>query len=122
MQKQNSEMNSVSAIPIFGLTPAALDTEVIDKLGQKFSTRDWLYNQPNIISFKQTASSKDLGKYILVVERDSKEEVEEFVDSLFQQLPESDGTGTQFKRPQRGRNSFKRSNASNIKNFGTMGK
>jgi hypothetical protein len=35
-----------------------------------------------------TASSKELGKYMLVVQREYREEVEDFIDNLFEQFTE----------------------------------
>jgi hypothetical protein len=117
MRKQNSEMNSVSAIPLFGITPEVLDTEVTDKFGKTKQTRCWIYDNPNVITMENTASSKELGKYMLVVQREYKEEVEDFIDNLFEQFTEFENTTTPFKQPQRGGNSFRRKNTSNIENY-----
>jgi hypothetical protein len=46
MKKQNSDMNSISAIPIFGLTPTAAIYEVTGNSGEKKSVWEWLeYNE-----------------------------------------------------------------------------
>jgi hypothetical protein len=117
MRKQNSEMNSVSAIPVFGITSEILDTEVTDKFGKTKQTRRWIYENSNVITMENTASSRDLGKYMLVVHREYKEEAEDFIDNLLEQFPEDENSPTPFKRPQRGGNSFRRKNTSNIENY-----
>jgi hypothetical protein len=53
------------------------------------------------------ASTKDLGKFMLVVDREEKEEIKEFLDGLLEQIPEGPGIG-QFKKPQQGGNSFQK--------------
>jgi hypothetical protein len=37
---------------------------------------------------EKTASSKDIGKFMLLVDRDERETIEEFLDGLFKQIPE----------------------------------
>jgi hypothetical protein len=69
-----------------------------------------------VLKIEKTASSKVLGKSMLIVERDNKEEVEDFMENLFDQFPENFQSG-QFKKPQRGGNSFQKNRASNISNY-----
>jgi hypothetical protein len=45
---------------------------------------------------------------MLQVERDSKEEVEQYLDDLFSEIPELEGQPASFKPPQRGGNAFKK--------------
>jgi hypothetical protein len=46
MKKQNSDMNAISAIPIFGLTPTAATYEVTGNSGEKKSVWEWIaYNE-----------------------------------------------------------------------------
>jgi hypothetical protein len=116
MQKQNTDMNSTSAIPIFGLTRDALDFEIKNSSGQPIAVRHWITQHPDINKVEKTASSKDLGKFMLLVERDSKDEVEDFLDNLFEQFPENFQTG-QFTRPQRGGNAFQKRRVNNITNY-----
>jgi hypothetical protein len=66
---------------------------------------------------ENTVSSKELGKYMLIVQREYKEEVEDFIDNLFEQFTEFENTTTPFKQPQRGGNLFRRKNTSNIENY-----
>jgi hypothetical protein len=116
MKKQNTEMHDVSAIPIFGLTPAAAEFPVMTATGKPETVNRWIHNHPNVLKMEKTASSKDLGKYMLIVERDSKEEVDEFLENLFDQIPDNFQPG-QFPKPQRGGNVFKTKRTSNIKNY-----
>jgi hypothetical protein len=116
MRKQNTDMSTVSAIPLFGVSPDALDYEVSDSNGTKQSVRNWIHGHPNIQSVERTASTKDLGKFLLIVDRDSKEDVEDFLDGLFAHIPESNQIA-QFKKPQRGGNSFQKQRINNINNY-----
>jgi hypothetical protein len=52
---------------------------------------------------------------MLIVDRDSKDEVEDFLDGLFAQIPENNRIA-QFKKPQRGGNSFQTQCINNINN------
>jgi hypothetical protein len=46
MKKQNSDMNSISAIPIFGMTPTAANYEVAGKSGEIKTVWEWIaYNE-----------------------------------------------------------------------------
>jgi hypothetical protein len=47
---------------------------------------------------------------MLQVDRENKEEVEEYLDELFAQIPELDGQPASFTQPQRGGNAFKKKN------------
>jgi hypothetical protein len=116
MRKQNSDMNSVSAIPLFGITHKALDYIVTDNNGQSNSVRNWIHEHPHIHSVERTASTSDLGKFMLVVDREEKEEIEEFLDGLLEQIPEGLAIG-QFTKPQRGGNSFQKRRINNINNY-----
>jgi hypothetical protein len=69
------------------------------------------------MGLETTASSKELGKYILAVDREQKEEVEAYVDDIFDRIPECENHLVPFKKPQRGGNPNKNNNASSIKNY-----
>jgi hypothetical protein len=116
MIKQNSEMNSVSAIPLFGITTNVLEYEIVDKQGNKASVHNWIFDHPNIISMETTASTTDLGKYMLVVDRECKDIVEDYIDELLRQIPELEENSTPFKHPQRGGNAYKNREV-NIENY-----
>jgi Tfp pilus assembly protein PilP len=117
MKKQNTDMNSISAIPIFGLTTAAADYEVTGNSGTTKTVWEWIKHNDGIRKIEKTASSQELGKYMLQVERDSKEEVENYLDNLFDQIPELEGQPASFKKPQRGGNAFKKNRTINITNY-----
>jgi hypothetical protein len=117
MKKQNSDMNSISAIPIFGLTPTAAIYEVTGNSGEKKSVWEWLEYNEDIRKVEKTASSQELGKFMLQVNRDMKDEVEEYLDELFEQIPELDGQPASFKRPQRGGNAFQKQRRTSISNY-----
>jgi hypothetical protein len=110
-------MNATSAVPLFGLSPEALEYEVTDNNGDSRSVREWLFDHINVMGLETTASSKDLGKYILVVNREQKEEVEAYVDELFDHIPECENHSVPFKKPQRGGNPNKNNSTSSIKNY-----
>jgi hypothetical protein len=116
MRKQNTDMNSTSAIPIFGLTPTALDFEIKNASGQKFAVREWINQHPSINKVEKTASSKDLGKYMLLVDREEKDDIENFLEDLFDQFPENFQDG-QFTKPQRGGNAFQKRRVHSINNY-----
>jgi hypothetical protein len=42
MKKQNKDMSYISTIPVFGLTPAASNYEVVNKAGEKVTTWQWM--------------------------------------------------------------------------------
>jgi hypothetical protein len=65
----------------------------------------------------KTASSNKLGKHMILVDHDSKDEVEDFLDGLFEQIPEDKFIKGIFKKPQRGGNTYKKNRVSNIKNY-----
>jgi hypothetical protein len=117
MRKQNTEMNATSAIPLFGLSPEALEYEVTDNNGNSRSVREWLFNHINVMGLETTASSKELGKYILVADREQKEEVETYVDEIFDLIPECENHSVPFKKPQRGGNPNKNNSTASIKNY-----
>jgi hypothetical protein len=116
MKKQNTAMHATSAIPIFGLYPAAAEFQVSTASGQLESVSKWIYHHPDIIKIEKTASSKDLGKFMLLVERENKDEVDDFLDNLFDQLPDAFQAG-QIKKPQRVGNSFQKRRVNNINNY-----
>jgi translation elongation factor P/translation initiation factor 5A len=117
MKKQNSDMNSISAIPIFGMTPSAANYEVAGKSGEVKTVWEWIAYNEDIRKVDKTASSQELGKYMLQVNRDMKEEVEEYLDELFDNIPELDGQPASFRRPQRGGNAFKKKRVTSISNY-----
>jgi hypothetical protein len=63
------------------------------------------------------ASLKDLGKYILIIDRVQKEEVENYIDELFKQIPEFKNHSVPFKKPQQGGNPKKNNSTASIKNY-----
>jgi hypothetical protein len=109
-------MNEVSAIPIFGLTPEAAEFAIETPNGTPETVSRWIHHHPNVLKIEKTASSKELGKYMLIVEREEKEEVEEFLENLFEQFPDDFQQG-QFKKPQHRGNSFRNKPGSNISNY-----
>jgi hypothetical protein len=96
MQKQNSEMSSSSVIPVFGLTDTARYTTVADQNGKELSVNAALLAHPNIQKIKKTASSAEIGKYLLIVDRYMKEQAKDYVNSVFDLLPELDGQPENF--------------------------
>lgn len=61
----------------------------------------------NVIKLEKTASSAELGKYLLIMDRYEKEEIEIFVDELFDQVINITDKVASFERPQRGGNAQK---------------
>jgi hypothetical protein len=97
-------MNAISAIPVFGLTATAADYKVADNTGAQAMTWQWIKRHNSIRKIEKKASSQELGKYMLQVKREDKEEVRDFLDGLFSQIPELEGQPANFHRPQRGSN------------------
>jgi hypothetical protein len=56
-------------------------------------------------------------KYILLVDREFKEDVEDFVDLVFAKMPELNDQPENFKKPQQGGNAFKKNRIDNILNY-----
>jgi hypothetical protein len=117
MKKQNTDMNGISAIPIFGLTATAAEYEVADNSGAIATTWQWIRRHPGIRKIEKTASSQELGKYMLQVEREDKEEIEDYLDGLFSNIPELEGQPANFHRPQRGGNAFKKNRTTDISKY-----
>jgi hypothetical protein len=117
MKKQNTDMSYISAIPIFGLTPAASNFEVKDNSGAIATTWQWIQCHHGVRKIEKTASTNALGKYMLQVDRELKEEIEEYLDGLFEQIPELEGQPASFVRPQRGGNAFKKNRTTNISTY-----
>jgi hypothetical protein len=88
----------------------------MDKQGNKALVSNWIYDHPNTLSMEPTASTKDLGKYMLVIDRECKDIVEDYIDEMLRQIPELDGNSTPFKHPQRGGNAYKNQEI-NIENY-----
>jgi hypothetical protein len=115
MKKQNSDMHSTSAIPLFGLTEIAQQTIVKYDI-HSGTLLQMIYDHPNVKTIKKTASSIELRKY-MILGRDCKEDVEEYIDALLQQIPINENQTTGFSKPQRGGNKFKQNRIKNIKNY-----
>jgi hypothetical protein len=107
MQRQNFDMTVTSAIPLFGYTQQAKDTEVKHE-GTLQTVQATIWNHSNVLAIEPTASSVTLGKYILLVDREFKDDVEDFVDAIFEKIPELSEQPANFKKPQRGGNAFKK--------------
>jgi hypothetical protein len=72
---------------------------------------------PNIRKIEKTASSAEIGKYLLIVDRYMKEQAENYIDEVLALLPELENQPANFKKPQRGGNAFKKARINNISNF-----
>jgi hypothetical protein len=117
MRKQNSDMSSSSVIPVFGLTEQASSTIVEDQNGKKLTVSEAILIHPNIRKIEKTASSAELGKYLLIIDRYVKEQAKNYIDSIFELVPELENQPAKFKRPQRGGNAFKKASINSINNF-----
>jgi hypothetical protein len=116
MKKQNAEMASVSVIPIFGYTQNAMNQLV--KNGNDESTlHSAIRSHPNILKIEQTASTITLGKYLVIFERYMRDDVELYMDELFEQIPDLPEQPMNFTKPQRGGNAFKKARVNNISTF-----
>jgi phosphatidylglycerophosphatase A len=116
MRKQNFALNATSAIPLFGYTQQVKDYE-IEKNGLKQSVQKLIWNHPNILAIEPTASSATLGKYMILADRDGKEEVEEFIDEIFDTIPDMENQPENFSKPRRGGKAIKKNRISNIPNY-----
>jgi hypothetical protein len=117
MQKQNSDMLSCSVIPIFGYTENAAAAIVIDNDGKEMTLSTAIMSHPNIRRIEKTASSLEVGKYLVIVDRHMKESVEDFLDEVFSRTPELENQPLNFAKPQRGGNAFRKARVNNINNF-----
>jgi hypothetical protein len=54
---------------------------------------------------------------MILADRDCKEDIEEYVDNLFAQLPELENQPGGFSKPQRGGNKYRKNRVENIKNY-----
>jgi hypothetical protein len=117
MRKQNSDMSSSSVIPVFGLTKNASNTIVEDQNGKQLTVSEAILAHPNIRKIEKTASSAELGKFLLIIDRYMKDQVENYVDSVFELVPELENQPASFKKPQRGGNAFRKARINNINNF-----
>jgi hypothetical protein len=116
MRKQNFGLSATSAIPIFGYTHNVRQYE-IEHNGMEMPVESIIWNHANIMAIEPTASSATLGKYIVLVDREFKEDVEMFIDTIFEKIPELEGQPEHFKKPQRGGNSHKKKRIHNISNY-----
>jgi hypothetical protein len=116
MRKQNYAMNMTSAIPLFGYTEKVQELE-IEHNGMEQVLRSIIWDHPNIIAIEPTASSKNLGKYMVLVDRECKEDAEDFLDEILSKVPEIEGQPEHFRKPQRGGNSFKKKHVENISHY-----
>jgi hypothetical protein len=116
MRKQNFAMNVMSAIPIFGFTQQVQDYE-LEHNGMEQMVHSIIWNHPNVLAIKPTASTTTLGKYILLVDCECKEEVEEFIDIVLERVPEMEQQPEYFKKPQRGGKPPKKNCIENISNY-----
>jgi hypothetical protein len=98
MHKQNFAMTVSSAIPIFGFTQQAQDYE-LEHNGMEQNVQSLIWQHPNILAIKPTASTTTLGKYVLLVDREFKEEVEEFLDTVFERMPEMETSQNISRNP-----------------------
>jgi hypothetical protein len=116
MRKQNFALNATSAIPLFGYTQQVKDFE-IEKNGEKHSIQKLIWNHPGVIAIEPTASSVSLGKYMILAERENKDELKEYIDDLFEGVPEMENQPDHFRKPQRGGKAAKKNRISNIPNY-----
>jgi hypothetical protein len=117
MRKQNADMQATSVIPIFGYSLEARESKAKNYYGTETTLHSALRSHPNIKRIIPTASSVEAGKYLLLIDRYLKDDVEIFVDESFEQIPESTNYPANFKKPQRGGNAFKQARISKISNY-----
>jgi hypothetical protein len=116
MRKQNFALNHTSAIPLFGYTHQVRELE-IEHSGMEQTVKSILWSHDYITAIKPTASLATLGKYMVLADREFKEDVEDFIDALFEKIPELDGQPEHFRKPQRGGNAFRKNRINNIPNY-----
>jgi hypothetical protein len=116
MRKQNFALNATTAIPLFGYTQQAKEFK-LDHNGTQKSIQTLIRSHPNIFAIEPTASSANLGKYMVLADRDSKDEVEEYIDTILDRIPEMEDQPENFKKPQRRGNAFKKNRINSIPNY-----
>jgi hypothetical protein len=117
MRKQNSDMSSCSVIPIFGYTSQAAAAIIKDNDGKEMTLSDAIMSHPNIRKIEKTASSSNVGKFLVIVDRHMKDSAEDFLDEVFSRTPELENQPMNFTKPQRGGNAFRKARVNNINNY-----
>jgi hypothetical protein len=91
LRKQNFAMNSTSAIPLFGYTINAQETKIKHN-GMEQRVASIIWDHPHILAIELTVSSNTIGKFMVLVDREMKDDVEEFLDGVFaKEIPELEG-------------------------------
>jgi Holliday junction resolvase RusA-like endonuclease len=88
MRQQNADMTNSAVIPIFGYTPEARKQQITLE-GQTTTVELALATTANIIRIEATPSTWNLHKYLVVVSKDHKENVQKSIKHIFQKI---DGT------------------------------
>jgi hypothetical protein len=117
MRKQNFAMNVTSAVPVFRFTTQVRDFK-LEHNGMEQRVETIIWQHPNVLAIEPTASTSTLGKYIRLVDREGKDEVEELIYNVFERLPEFENQPENFKKPQQGgTKKQKKHRTENISNY-----
>jgi hypothetical protein len=82
MRKQNADMASTTAIPIFGYTPEARNQKIeID--GEETTVELALATTPSIIRIEATPSTWNIHKYLIIVKTTDKEAAQKDIRKIF---------------------------------------
>jgi hypothetical protein len=82
MRKQNADMSSTTAIPIFGYTPEARNQKMeID--GEETTVELALATTPRILRIKATPSTWNIHKYLIIVKTTDKEAAQKDIRKIF---------------------------------------
>lgn len=118
MIKQNTEMKCSLAIPIFGFTNNEQNQMVlIDEDGITTMLIEAIKSHIGVYKIVPTASSNEIGKFLIITHREDKESVEDYVNALFQQIPELPNQPMNFKKTQHGGNAFKQERVKKISTY-----
>jgi hypothetical protein len=82
MRKQNADMATTIAIPIFGYTPEARNQK-IEIEGEETTVKLALATTPRIIRIKATPSTWNLHKYLVIVKKSDKETTQKDIRKIF---------------------------------------
>jgi hypothetical protein len=85
MRQQNADMTNAAAIPIFGYTPEARKQQIVLD-GDKTTVELAVATTPHIIRIEATPSTWNLHKYLIIVAKQNKDEVQKSIKHIFNKI------------------------------------
>jgi hypothetical protein len=85
MRQQNADMTNAAAIPIFGYTPEARKQQIVLD-GDRTTVELAVATTPHIIRIEATPSTWNLHKYLIIVAKQNKDEVQKSIKHIFNKI------------------------------------